>query len=188
MSEPIAAGAVVCAVSLSVGYELLVHLAIHSTLIYGLSDGGILGLDLAIHHPERVQRLAVSGANFHVDGLEPSLREWIQDATGETWPEHLRESYERLSPDGPSHWDDVLNRLKQMWASQPAYSLGALAQITTPTLVISGDHDMVTLEHTVALSRAIPNAQLCVVPNEGHGVFPEQAVVSFLTRSDREGS
>lgn len=167
-------------------YALLVHLEIESTLIYGFSDGGILGLDLAIHHPERVQRLAVSGTNFHVDGLEPSLREWIQGATGETWPENLRVSYEGLSPDGPSHWHDVIERIKQMWVSQPDYAAEALAQITAPTLVISGDHDVVTLEHTVALFRAIPNAQLCVVPNEGHGVLPEKNVVSFLTAPDSD--
>jgi pimeloyl-ACP methyl ester carboxylesterase len=70
--------------------ELLVQLKIESTLIYGFSDGGVLGLDLAIHHPELVQRLAVSGTNFHFDGLRPSTREWMQGATGETWPEELR--------------------------------------------------------------------------------------------------
>jgi pimeloyl-ACP methyl ester carboxylesterase len=62
--------------------ELLVHLKIESTLIYGFSDGGVLGLDLAIHHPERVQRLAVSGTNFHFDGLRPSTREWMQGPPG----------------------------------------------------------------------------------------------------------
>ena len=165
-------------------YELLVHLRIESTLIYGLSDGGILGLDLAIHHSEHVQRLAVSGTNFQVDGLEPSLRNWIQGATGATWPAHLRESYERLSPDGPGHWHAVIERMKQMWVSQPAYATAVLAQITTPTLVICGDQDVVTLEHTVALFRAIPNAQLCIVPKGAHGVLPEETVVSFLTTSD----
>ena len=165
-------------------YELLVHLGIDSTLIYGFSDGGILGLDLAIHHPERVQRLAVSGTNFHLDGLGPSLREWIQGATGETWPQHLRESYEGLSPDGPGHWHDVLDRLQQMWANQPDYTFEALAQIRAPTLVISGDHDAITLEHTVAMFRAIPNAQLCIVPNESHGVLPEEAVLTFFNAPD----
>jgi pimeloyl-ACP methyl ester carboxylesterase len=161
----------------------LVHLGVESTLIYGFSDGGILWLDLALNHPERVHRLAVSGTNFHVDGLGSSLRDWIQDATGETWPEHLRESYERLSPE-PDHWSDVIERIKQMWVSQPAYTTDALRRITTPTLVISGDHDVVTLEHTVALFQAIPDAQLCIVPNEGHGVLPLDVVVNFMTAAD----
>jgi pimeloyl-ACP methyl ester carboxylesterase len=165
-------------------YELLVHLGIESALIYGFSDGGILGLDLAINHPERVQRLAVSGTNFHFDGLRPSTREWILGATGDTWPEHLRESYEGLSPDGADHWNDVIERIQQMWLNQPDYSSDALAQITAPTLVIAGDQDAITAEHTVALFRAIPSAQLCIVPNESHGVLPEEAVLTFFNAPD----
>jgi pimeloyl-ACP methyl ester carboxylesterase len=165
-------------------YELLVSLGIESTLVYGFSDGGVLGLDLAIHHPEVVQKLATSGANFHFDGLNPSTREWILTATGETWPADLRESYERLSPDGPQHWNEVIERIQHMWLSQPDYSPETLAQITTPTLVIAGDHDAITPEHTVALFRAVPNAQLCIVPNESHGVLPEETVLTFFTASD----
>ncbi len=165
-------------------FELLVHLDIESTLIYGFSDGGILGLDLAINHPERVKRLAVSGTNFHVDGLRASTRDWMQGATGETWPAELRESYERLSPDGPSHWNDFIERIKLMWLSQPAYATEALGAIKTPTLVVAGDQDAITPEHSVALFRAIPNSQLCIVPNEGHGVLPEGAVLKFLASSE----
>ncbi len=165
-------------------YELLVQLGIESTLVYGFSDGGVVGIDLAIHHPERVQKLAMSGANFQVDGLRPSTRDWIFSATGETWPEHLRESYERLSPDGPQHWNELIERIQQMWLHQPDYSTEALATITAPTLVIAGDQDAITPEHTVSLFRAIPNAQLCIVPNEGHGVLPEETVLTFFTASD----
>jgi pimeloyl-ACP methyl ester carboxylesterase len=105
-------------------------------------------------------------------------------ATGETWPEELRESYERLSPDGPSHWNDVIERIKRMWLRQPDYATEALGKITAPTLVIAGDQDAITPEHTVALFRAIPNAQLCIVPNEQHGVLPQDTVLNFLTASD----
>ena len=45
--------------------------------------------------------------------------------------------------------------------------------------VAATDEAVHTLEHTVALSQALPNTQLCVVPNEGHGVLPEQTLVSF---------
>jgi pimeloyl-ACP methyl ester carboxylesterase len=165
-------------------FELLVHLRIENTLVYGFSDGGIVGLDLAMHHPERVHRLAISGTSFHFDGLAPSTREWMLGATGATWPPELRGSYERLSPDGPRHWDDVVERIKLMWLSQPEYATEELGEITLPTLVIAGDHDAVTLDHTLALFRAIPNARLCIVPNGEHGVLPEETVVHFLTASE----
>lgn len=50
-----------------------------------------------------------------------------------------------------------------------------------PTLVIAGDRDAVTLDHTLALFRGIPNAQLCIVPNEGHGALPKETLLNFLT-------
>ena len=42
--------------------ELMRQLGIESASILGYSDGGIIGLDMAIHHPERVTKLAVTGA------------------------------------------------------------------------------------------------------------------------------
>ena len=49
-----------------------------------------------------------------------------------------------------------------------------------------GDHDASTPEHTVALIRAIPNAQLCIVPNEQHGVLPLETVLNFLSASNSD--
>jgi pimeloyl-ACP methyl ester carboxylesterase len=48
--------------------ELMRQLEVESAVVVGYSDGGIIGLDIAIHHPERVTRLAVTGAQSHVDG------------------------------------------------------------------------------------------------------------------------
>lgn len=162
--------------------ELLDHLKIDSTSVVGLSDGGIVGLDLAIHHPERVTRLAVSGTNFRADGCTPEGLQWLLSTTPDDWPRELREAYERVSPDGPRHWPLVLQRLQHMWAVEPDYTAEQLAGITAPTLIIAGDHDLVTPEHTLALFRAIPNAQLCVLPDTGHGTMPVDTVITFLTR------
>jgi pimeloyl-ACP methyl ester carboxylesterase len=54
--------------------RLLDHLNIRQTDIVGWSDGGIIGLDLAMHHPERVGRLVAIGANYDVDGLNEHCR------------------------------------------------------------------------------------------------------------------
>jgi len=47
-------------------------------------------------------------------------------------------------------------------------------------LIIIGDEDIVTPEHAVGMFRAIPRAQLCVVPHAGHGVLPKETVLTFL--------
>jgi pimeloyl-ACP methyl ester carboxylesterase len=55
-----------------------------------------------------------------------------------------------------------------------------LERIEAPTLLTVGDDDIVMPEHAVEMFRTIPRAQLCVVPNAGHGAMPEETVVTFL--------
>ena len=160
--------------------ELMRQLEIESAFIFGLSDGGVVGLDMAIHHPERVRKLAVTGAGFRADGTSESALAWVLNAKPEDWPPDFRKMYERLSPDGPSHWPIVLERLQRMWSVEPDYTLEQMASITAPTLVIVGDKDIITLEHSVEMFRAIPDSQLCVVPGEGHGVLARETVMAFL--------
>ena len=67
-----------------------------------------------------------------------------------------------------------------MWAVEPDYTDEQMACITAPTLVIVGDRDVITVEHSVAMFRAIPDAELCVVPHAGHGAMAREAVLTFL--------
>jgi pimeloyl-ACP methyl ester carboxylesterase len=166
--------------------ELMNHLGIADAFIVGWSDGGILGLDIAIHHPERVRKLACSGAVSRVDGLEPESLDWLGNATPADWPKSFREAYERLSPDGPSHWPLVIARIVKMFRSEPSFTSEQIASIKAPTLLIVGDHDMVRPEHAVEMFRLIPGAELSVVPHAGHSVPMEkpalwnETVRSFL--------
>jgi len=54
--------------------ELMRQLGIARAAIVGYSDGGIIGLDMAIHHPGRVTKLAITGAQARVDGLPRRTR------------------------------------------------------------------------------------------------------------------
>ena len=158
--------------------ELMRRLEIESAVAVGYSDGGIIGLDIAVHHPERVTRLAVTGAQSRVDGYTEESREWAR--TFDPAVEPVSETYARLSPDGADHWPIVLGRLKPMWIAEPDFTPEQLQSIRAPTLIIIGDEDIVTPEHAVEMFRAIPGAQLCVIPHAGHGVLPEEAVLTFL--------
>lgn len=92
-----------------------------------------------------------------------------------------------MSPDGPDHLPVVAGKLAPMWAQEPTLTLGELRDITTPTLVMAGDDDAVSLEHTVALYRGLPNAELAVVPGTSHLLVIEKPalcntiLVDFLT-------
>jgi pimeloyl-ACP methyl ester carboxylesterase len=67
-----------------------------------------------------------------------------------------------------------------MWSSEPSFTNEELKGIQAPALLIIGDRDIVTPEHVVEMFRTIPGAQLCVVPNAGHGVMPHETVLTFL--------
>jgi len=158
--------------------ELMRQLRIESAVIVGYSDGGIIGIDIAIHHPERVMRLAVTGANSRVDGYTAENLEWARTFRPAELP--ISDTYARLSPDGPDHWPIVLGRLQRMWPVEPNFTREEMQSIKAPTLIIIGDDDIVTPEHAVEMFRTIPNAQLCVVPHAGHGVMPKEAILAFL--------
>ncbi len=160
--------------------ELLSQLDVGPVSVFGFSDGGIIGLDLAIHHPELVTKLVLTGTNFRTDGLGPGTGEWLATVKPEEWPESFRLEYARLSPDGADHWPVVPERLKRMWASEPNYTDEEMAGIGAPTLVIAGDRDAITPEHAVATYRLIPDSQLCIVPHAGHGAMAREQVLAFL--------
>ena len=166
---------------------LLRQLNVESAFVFGFSDGGMIGLDMAIHHPDVVTKLAVTGANFRTDAYAGDTLEWLLTVTPDGWPKAFREEYERLSPDGPTHWPVVLPRIQRMWAVEPDYSDEQMASIKAPTLVIVGDRDVITPEHSVAMFRALQDAQLCVVPNAGHGAMAKEAVVSFFKEPTTRG-
>jgi pimeloyl-ACP methyl ester carboxylesterase len=158
--------------------ELLHQLGIEGVYLVGYSDGGIIGLDIAIHHPGLVARLVVTGANARFEGYTVENQEYARAFNPDTEP--ASDLYARLSPDGADHWPALLRRLQPMWSAEPAFSDLQLQGIQARTLLVFGDGDIVTPEHAVEMFRAIPDAQLCVVPNAGHGAMPAETVLAFL--------
>jgi pimeloyl-ACP methyl ester carboxylesterase len=70
-----------------------------------------------------------------------------------------------------------------MWVVEPSFTAEQLRSIGIPTLLIVGDADIVTPEHAVEIFRTIPGVQLCVVPNAGHGVLPNETILTFLRQA-----
>ena len=158
--------------------ELMRQLGIESAVVVGYSDGGIIGLGMAIRHPGRVTKLVVTGANARFDGYTTDNQEFARSFDPESQP--VSDDYARLSPDGAEHWPVLLERLKRMWAAEPSFTNEDLQRVEAPTLLIIGDRDIVTPEHAVEMFRTIHGAQLCVVPNAGHGAMPKETVLTFL--------
>jgi pimeloyl-ACP methyl ester carboxylesterase len=155
--------------------------------LVGWSDGGIVGLLVAIQRPDLVRKLVVIGTNYDTDGLEPAAAAMLteMDPAGDDVA-MFRELHAAHSPDGADHWSTFLAKFVAMAMSEPHIPVEALGRISSPALVVVGDDDMVSLEHTIALFRAIPDAELAVVPGTSHAVVMEkpallnQLVLDFL--------
>lgn len=145
---------------------LMDHLHIARADVVGWSDGGILGLDMAMRRPERVGRLVAIGANFDSAGLVSTDNPASPDNPGFA---DDRDNYRRLSPT-PDNWPHLYAQVTQLWRTEPHYTAAELGRIRSPTLIIAGEQDAVRREHTDALARAIPGAVELIVPKAGHTV------------------
>lgn len=86
--------------------------------------------------------------------------------------------YAAASPDGPEHFDVVFEKIVPLWQGDPGVDLAELAGVHTPTLVLLGDDDFVSVEHAAALQRALPSCQVGVVPGASHALPMEKPEVT----------
>jgi len=162
---------------------LMDHLKIDKASIVGWSDGGIIGLDIAMNYPDRLDRLFAFGANTNVAGLKPNID---KDPTFSKYIEIAGQDYERLSKT-PKDYNDFVAAISQMWATQPDYKPEQLAKITAPVAIADGEHDeAIRQEHDVEMAKAIPGAKLVILPGVSHFAMLQnpqlfnQAVLEFL--------
>ena len=141
--------------------------------LVGVSDGGVVGLLVAIQRPDLLRRLVTVGANFHRDGLVGASMWTDASPDDEAWA-MPRQRYAAVSPDGPDHFPVVFGKLQRMWREEPALTAGAIETILTPVLVVAGDDDAIRHAHTVALYEALAHGQLAVIPGASHAVFMEK--------------
>lgn len=150
---------------------LLDHLGIDKASIVGWSDGGIIGLEIAIHNPERLNKVVAYGANFDPSGVRPDIGE---NAYFNAYIERAAEEYQGLSP-APERWDEFLANISNTWATQPNYTEEQLQGITTPILVLDGeDEEAIDIDHARQMASLIPTAELILMPGTGHFAMFEQ--------------
>ena len=143
---------------------LLDRMHVDSAYVIGWSDGGINALLLAMRHPEKVIKLAATGANLTPDssGIVPDV-----------W----RDEQKQYEADKNKIWKTA--KEKNDWKIfmldwlQPNIPFTALRAIQCPSLIICGDHDLIPIEHTTKIYQHIPRAYLWVVPNSGHATLME---------------
>lgn len=144
---------------------LLDHLGIRKVALVGWSDGGIIGLDIAMHHPERLTKLFAQAANTRTSGVKPDV---LENPTFAAYVARAGAVYRRISPT-PDQYDDFVGQISAMWDSQPNWSDEDLKKITVPIAIVLGDHDeAITRGHTEYMARTIPGAKLIILKDVSH--------------------
>jgi pimeloyl-ACP methyl ester carboxylesterase len=141
--------------------EATVELPAH---LVGWSDGAVVGLLVAQRRPDLVRRLVLIGQYYNSTGKVPGGLTDQLLASGKEAMQFLREAYDPVSPDGAEHFPIVFAKTLQMITTEPEIDLRTLDAVQAPTLVLQGDRDEVTVEHSVAVSAALPNGRLAVLP------------------------
>jgi pimeloyl-ACP methyl ester carboxylesterase len=143
---------------------LLDIMHVDSAYVIGWSDGGINALLLAMRHPGKVIKLVATGANITPDSSAFIPSSW----TGDQKKYEADKNKMRTTDKEKNDWKIfMLDKL------QPNLLFSSLQSIQCPSLIICGDHDLITIEHTTAIYRNIPRAYLWVLPNSGHGTLQD---------------
>jgi pimeloyl-ACP methyl ester carboxylesterase len=120
----------------------------------GWSDGGINGLIMAMMCPQKVKKLAVSGANISPDSTAIPYSDILY--------------MQKLIMDTTVSKKELA--LNKMMLNEPNITVKELKKISCPVLVMAGDHDIIKHEHTLKIFQSIPSASLCIFPDSNHGV------------------
>lgn len=152
---------------------LMDFLRVRKASIVGWSDGAILGLDIAIHHPERLIKLFAFAANSDPSGVNATSKSPVFNA----YIARTEREYEKLSPT-PHDYKAFLDQISKMSSSQPNFSAAQLRSIRVPTWIVDADHDeAIKRDNTLFMADNIPNSGLLVQPAVSHFSFlqdPEQ--------------
>ncbi len=129
-------------------FSFIKTLGLDKPVLYGHSDGGIIGLMLEISHPGTLGALAISGTNLSPEGLEPSF---IEEFTAKNQEE----------PDP----------LVTLMLTEPHIDPDSLENITIPVLVTAGENDLILRSETELIAKNLPNSTMVILEGQDHGSY-----------------
>jgi pimeloyl-ACP methyl ester carboxylesterase len=154
--------------------------------VFGYSMGSAAALQLAIRHPEKVNKLVAASVGYDVKGFQPAFTAMIPTMTPEMFANTpMPAEYKKLAAN-PNGFPELARKLIQLEKEPMAWEAD-VRKLKTPVLIISGDADVATLEHTVSLFRILgggemggmgkplPASRLAVLPATSHTAVITQA-------------
>ena len=124
--------------------QFIKKLDIHKPILYGFSDGGVIGLMIAMKEPNLLSKLISSGADLYPTGMKLTL-----------FPAMIKEAIHR-------------DKVYRMMFKEPHIKARELQKIKIPTVILAGEHDAIRTSHTKKIARSIPGSILEILPGETH--------------------
>ncbi|MDR9485950.1 MAG: alpha/beta hydrolase [Sediminimonas sp.] len=161
--------------------------------VFGYSMGAAAALQLAIRHPEKTDRLALASAAFDETGWQEAFRDFIPRMSPDMLADTpIAEEWRQLAPN-PDGFADLAKKLIEL-EKQPMHWKDEVKALDLPVLIIAGDADVVTLEHSVAMfrllggggmgdmGRPLPESRLAIMPATSHTAVINQPdmLMSFI--------
>ncbi|MBQ0065874.1 MAG: alpha/beta hydrolase [Firmicutes bacterium] len=149
-------------------YDFMEEQGIEKAHVLGFSDGGNIALTLALNHPEKIEKMILSGANMYPAGVKKSIQ---------------------IPLELEYYWMCLFNKNSKkkdfyaLMVHEPRFTKKQLSQIQIPTLVMAGNHDMIQDKHTRLIAQCLPNSKLCIL--EGDHFIANKEYVAFNTEVKR---
>ncbi|MDE1854376.1 MAG: alpha/beta hydrolase [Thaumarchaeota archaeon] len=165
-------------------------LGLNGVHLLGHSGGANIALLVAIWRPDLVDRLIPVSGDAPSYALTEEQKNRVRSRTVEDFRKQapfIVESNERITPDGVKRFPAMYEKSKGLWTTDWKVTPEQLGSIRSPTMVMLADRDFGPIEEAAAVSRMIPNAQLCVVPRATHGLMRMRSevvnpiIMDFLT-------
>lgn len=148
---------------------LLKNLNIDKADFFGFSNGGTTTLQLAIRHPEIVNKIVLGSALAKRSGVPDWFWSFMEQASLKDMPLQLQEAYLKVSPN-PEGLQIMHDRDAQRMVHFKDIPDEQITSIEAPALVLIADKDVITPEHALELHRQIPHSELAIIPGV-HGEY-----------------
>jgi len=148
---------------------LLKNLKVDKADFFGFSNGGTTTVQIAIRHPEIVDKIILGSALCKRDGVPEQFWDFMKQATLANMPEQLQEAYIKVAPN-PNALQIMHDKDAKRVVNFKDIPDEQIESIKAPTLIIIGDQDIIKPEHAIEMKRLIVNSELAIIPGV-HGEY-----------------
>jgi pimeloyl-ACP methyl ester carboxylesterase len=163
---------------------LLKNINVSKADFFGFSNGGTTTVQIAIRHPEIVDKIILGSALCKRNGVPEQFWDFMKHATLANMPEQLKDAYLKVAPD-PKGLQTMHDKDAERMVNFRDIPDEQIKSIKAQTLIIIGDQDVIKPEHAIEMHRQIANSSLSIIPG-GHGEYIEE-ITTLKSNSNEAG-